>query len=329
MALDSKAAFRERALEIGITSADLDLLDGGGLGSFSQYAFCCAYQPGAHSDDALFEHLEAVLGNKPTGASASNFRRLFFECHALSLRDLQSRMDRTDTSEVKILPLAEKVQRIEELRKAFPGAMLSTTLEPSHSLIDRAVHQAEEGCVKLIELHTCTSREQEIKCDKTSPQLTFDSSGNIKVTKQQQVTECSAQGEIRLRAAFTRRSLAYHLANLASFEKLEAWTQLLFDRICQDPPTGYKHISIDQIVRADRRLWVMVAEDTRSKVNVVTNGIKAVDAAIERFSHHSDVQFHMLPLPLRNPTAGQTSSARSQPYPAVKGSHSSSSGQQL
>ena len=221
MALDSKAAFQLRASEIGIGSDDITRMEDGGIASFSQFAFCCSYQPGGSSEEALFDHLESVLGTKPTGASAANFRRLFFKCHAMALNDLQSRLERSDTSEVKILPLAEKVQRLQLLKRKFPGVMLSTTLEPSHSLIDKVVHQYEENCVKLVELTACTSREQEIRCDKSTPQITFDHSGNIKVTKQSQVTECSIQGDIRLRAAFTRRSLAYELANVASFEVME------------------------------------------------------------------------------------------------------------
>ena len=59
--------------------------------------------------------------------------------------------------------MAEKVQRVEALLKQFPGVMLSSSLEPSHMLIDRAVHQAEENCVRLIELTSCTSWEQEIR----------------------------------------------------------------------------------------------------------------------------------------------------------------------
>lgn len=319
MALDSKAAFQLRASEIGIQADAIALLETGGIANFSQFAFCCAYQPGSANEDALFEHLETVLGTKPVGAAASNFRRLFFECHAMALRDLQSRLDRSDTSEIKILPLAEKVQRLENLKAKFPGVMLSTTLGPSHNLIDKVVHQFEDNCVKLIELNACTSREQEIRCDKTSPQITFDHSGNIKVTKQSQVTECSIQGEIRLRAAFTRRSLAYELAAVASFEVMETWSQLLFDRMCQEPPSGYKHISIEQVMVADRKLWVKVSEDTRSRVTGTTDGKKNVDIAIQKFSHHPDVQFHMLPLPLNQGGGAASSNQRFQPYPAAKG----------
>lgn len=314
MALDSKAAFKERATEAGISNGDMEALEREGITTFSKYAFCCAYQPGSPSDDALFDYLESVLGARPTGASAANYRRLFFECHAMFLKDLQSRLERSDTSDVKILPLAEKVQRVENLRKQLPGVMLSTTLEPSHALIDKAVHQSEENCIKLIELHTCTSREQEIKCEKSSPSLSFDSNRAIKVTKQSAITECSIQGDIRLRAAFTRRSLAYTLANIASFEVLEGWTQLLFDRVCQEPPAGYRHISIDQIVAGDRKLWVKISEFIRSKVNVTVDGLKSVDSAIQKFSHDPEVLFHMLPLPSLGSSSASASSNRFSPY---------------
>eukprot|EP00435_Cladocopium_sp_Y103_P075161 s737_g54.t1 len=318
MALESEAAFQSRALEIGITSEDLALLKTGGINSYSRYAFCCAYQPGSGNEDVLFTHLEAILGVKPHAAEASNFRRLFFESHALALKDLQSRLERSDNSEVKILPLAEKVQRLEALKQKFPGIMLSTSLEPSHELIDRVVHQYEENCVKLIELHKCTSREQEIKSERSTSQLSFDTQGNIKISKQSAVTECSVSGEIKLRAAFTRRSLAYDLANVASFEVMESWTQLLFDRVCQDPPAGYRHISIDQIVQADRKIWVKISERTRSKVTGSNEaGVKNVDLAIQELAHHPDVQFHMLPLPTKESSQPASSNTRFQPYPQI------------
>lgn len=212
------------------------------------------------------------------------------------------------------MPLAEKVQRLDDLRRRFPGVMLSPSLEPSRSLIDKAVHQAEENCVRLIELTNCTSREQEIKSEKTTSQLSFDAKGAIKVTKHSEVTECSIQGDIRLRAAFTRRSLAYALSGIASFERLEGWTQLLFDRVCQDPPAGYKHISVEQIVTADRHFWVKLSEKTRSKVHTTVDGAKAVDAASKELSHHPEVQFHMLPLPIYGAAVGSSNEQRPGPY---------------
>ena len=130
------------------------------------------------------------------------------------------------------------------------------------------------------------------------------------------VTECSIQGAIRLRAAFTRRSLAYALAGVACFEVVEGCTQLLCDRVCQDPPSGCKHISIEQIVTADKHFWVKVSERTRSKIHTVVDGVKAVDAATKELSHHPEVQFHMLPLPTYTKASGSLSpdNSRSAPY---------------
>ena len=132
MALEPEAAFQARALEVGITSADLTALKGGGINSYSRFAFCCAYQPGSGNEDVLFDHLETILGAKPTGAPASNYRRLFFESHALALKDLQSRLERSDSSEIEILPLAEKVQRLEASSRALccahPWSPVTTSL---------------------------------------------------------------------------------------------------------------------------------------------------------------------------------------------------------
>ena len=94
---------------------------------------------------------------------------------------------------------------------------------------------------------------------------------------------------LRLRGAFTRRSLAYALAGIASFEVLEGWAQLLFDRVFQDPPSGHKHI-----------------------IDVS----KALDVAIKEVSHHPEVQFHMLPSPTYGAVAGASSAGdpRATPY---------------
>lgn len=89
---------------------------------------------------------------------------------------------------MKILPLAEKVQRLEALKKKFPGIMLSTSMEPSHELVDRAVHQYEENCVKLIELNKCTSREQEIRSERSTSQL-----GNILISSAWLVSDTDFQ----------------------------------------------------------------------------------------------------------------------------------------
>ena len=58
-----------------------------------------------------------------------------------------------------------------------------------------------------------------------------------------------------------------------------------------------------------------ISESTRSKVTGVSaTGVKNVDIAIQELQHHPDVQFHMLPLPLRESPHNPGGGVRSEPY---------------
>ena len=94
MAIDSKVAFQNRALELGIDQNDLDVLETSGINSYAAYAYCCTYQPGQNDDTALTTFLATALGGPPNAAATTKYRRLFFEAHALSLEDLKSRAER-------------------------------------------------------------------------------------------------------------------------------------------------------------------------------------------------------------------------------------------
>ena len=53
MAIDSKVAFQNRALELGIDQLEIDALDAAGINSYATYAYCSTYQPGQNDDTAL------------------------------------------------------------------------------------------------------------------------------------------------------------------------------------------------------------------------------------------------------------------------------------
>jgi hypothetical protein len=296
MALDSKAAFQQRASQIEIPTQEIDALELAGIDTFAKYAFCSEYQPGGPDEKPLVTFLETTLGEVPNGEMLSKYRRLFFESHALCLQDLRQKVERTEHSDAKVLPLAEKVERINQLKARLPGLLITQQLEPSHQLVDKAVQQWEENSLRYIELTACTSREQEVLAEKSTPSLTFDATGNIKVTKKQELAQCSLTGDLRLRTAMQRRALAYDLAGIASFLVMEKWANLLFEKLQQEPPHGYRYVTHDQLLRADKALWLRVAEETRAQVQ--GNGLKKpVDEAIEKWSLHAEVQYHIMPMP--------------------------------
>eukprot|EP00435_Cladocopium_sp_Y103_P067680 s126_g30.t1 len=225
---------------MGIAIEEIDAFELAGIDTFAKFAFCSQYQPGSTDEQPLVRFIEETIGFAPGPDKMSNYRRLFFESHALCLQDLRQKVERTDSCETKVLPLAEKVERINQLKQKLPGLLITQQLEPS---------------------------------------------------------------------AMQRRALAYDMAGVASFLVLEKWANLLFERLQQEPPGGHKYVTHDQILRADKALWLKVAEQTRAKVQ--SNGTdKAVDEAIEKWSLHAEVQYHMMPLPFAASSTSKPSGAQ-------------------
>ena len=296
MALGSKVAFQSRAVELGelgVSQVNVDALEAKGITSYATYAYCCTFQPGQVDDSALKDVLKDAA---PDAASLSRYRRLFFEAHALSLEDLKPRVDRSEASEARVIPLPEKLDRVRLQKDRLVGISFTPTVEPSHSLIDRACQQLEDNVVSYIELRKCSSRHDETLHAKTDTTLTLDPSGGLRLTKRQKLDNINLTGEHRLRQAFVRRSLAYDLANIGSFAVLDKWTQKLFERMNEPPLANYKFVSVEQILNADKSLWVKVSDSTRGRLNVATGPRKVFDVEFEKFCDHPEVLQHLMPL---------------------------------
>ena len=71
----------------------------------------------------------------------------------------------------------------------------------------------------------------------------------------------------------------------------------MFHKLQQEPPPGFRFVTQDQLIRADRALWLKVAEETRARVQSSSDGKKSVDVAIEKWSMHPEVQYYIMPMP--------------------------------
>ena len=86
MAIDSKVAFQNRALELNISQANIDALNTAGKSSYATFAYCCTFQPGQADDTPLTDFLVNTVGVDNSAATAAKFRRLFFEAHEVPCR---------------------------------------------------------------------------------------------------------------------------------------------------------------------------------------------------------------------------------------------------
>ena len=122
-------------------------------------------------------------------------------------------------------------------------------------------------------------RQEPRKTQSAKKDLTFklDSSGNLKATQRDDITEVSLSGDIRVRQALQRRALAYDLSKMVGYRTLETWTERLFATMMTEPPPNYKAVNMRQVQEADKKLWQIISEKTRGNVAVQADGTKPVE----------------------------------------------------
>ena len=296
--LESVEVFESRARQFGISAAVVRQLRDADIGTMGAFAWCCGFQPGAQDEAPLIAAMTAALNGAPSVGLMAQLRRLFYESHTASLMDMRSRLDRNDDDAPKKIQLPERIARFDQLRLRYPGLLIAGEYEFSYALMDRVVDQYERNELRYIELSECTRRSQEMDGVKRDENLRIDikKGGDLKLASEVPQLSAPLATDLEIRNAFMRRALAYDAGGLITFTVQELWIVQLF-RLLQEPPVeGYSQITIQQIYRADKRLWAKVAEATRANIVPMIGQPKPLDVAMQRLVDHVEVTFLLLPL---------------------------------
>ena len=103
------------------------------------------------------------------------------------------------------------------------------------------------------------------------------------------------QTPLQLQWCLQRRGLALDLNHVISWETHERWVAFLMQSLAQEVPSGYANISIDQILKADCELFLLVSKDIK-RVKVGPDGTMEADVALNKLKTHPRVTMHLLPL---------------------------------
>ena len=307
--LESTAEFVQRSGALGISSTNVRALVDAGFDTFGKFAFSVPYTPGSSDESPLVDWLTRTLGGPIDPAQLACLRRLFWESHALALGDLKQRQEHGSEGVSKKLPTSERVARSNEQRKRLKGVVWGADTEPSHQLVDRFVAMVEENAVTYVRPELCTSRTQEVSSVKQVKSFSLGADGNLKVQQKSEDFECSTSGELRLRSSFQRKSLAMDQAHMVSFAVAEQWHTYLFMCLQREPPKGFRAVTISQLLEADKRMWVLIAEESRGNVAAKISDSCPCDAILTRLSSSQEVLAFLTPLPEAPP------SSRWEPYP--------------
>ena len=234
--LDSSAAFEERARAFGIESWVITKFKERNLNTFGRFAFSFAFNPQSQNDRPFVEFCESMAESTLGQDQLAALRRLFFESHTLALADVRIRVESSPdpASTSRKLPTAERLARQTAQQSRLGGLIFNPDTIPANQLVDTFVDMLEHNTLSYVKPEQCISRAQEVSSVKKDQTIATDSQGMLKIATKSSEISCEANSELKLRAAFQRRSLAMDLAGIASYDIIEPWVQFLFSQMLRD-----------------------------------------------------------------------------------------------
>ena len=273
--------------------------------------------PGQTDERPFVDAITAALGRDATVGELAALRRLLHESYSMTAAELKQSVERQEDQGVKRLAQPERADRLAKQQTRLTGLQIRGYLEPSDRLVDVAVSQYEDNRLSYIEPSACTSKEQEVLSKSKEDKHISIVDGSLRIKNPVNKLEADLGTDLLLKYALTRRGLALDQANLVSFQMHDAWVERLMEVRHTAPPASYSGISHQQLLNADRKLFVKLAESTRSGVQLQATG-KPLDKVWEDCCNHPDVAHLLQPLP--QPAAPKTDpNLRVHPYGGGKG----------
>ena len=130
---------------------------------------------------------------------------------------------------------------------------------------------------------------------KTSKQLSIDTD-KLLVKSEQSVPDQQVATEMQVFEALRRRGIALAFTDSMSWEVHERYLQRIFQHLRNEAPEGYSKTSLQQVLRADREVFLhMVQRDV--SVRRAADNTLPMDTAIMTAVSSYEVGFHLMPLP--------------------------------
>jgi hypothetical protein len=308
--MDSKPVFAQRLATVGVLPAVIALFAAKGVDTMSKMAFCTNYNPSMVDDANLVAYFQSVVDpggqalDARTDGLLASLRMVFFEAHTLFLASLRDRVDRKEDDLPKRVPQPERNERLITQRAKLIGVPVSGPLEPAYCLIDLVSQQKDDDVLRYIPPSACHSREQELRVSTSVKKEPADTSSDLKV-----------------RQCLQRRALAYDQMDLFSYEALEGWHTFLFHLMSREPLTGYREISLEQVLQADKQAFIAMSDLCRSGLGRNGVGDRKPEVALIQIRLDPMVMTLLNPLPRGN--------AQPRPASEPKGSKGHSKGAKI
>ena len=182
--------------------------------------------------------------------------RLVFEAQLLMTAQVKQLEQRTDDQKAELAP-AERSERIKRQSERLSGVALRNETECSYGSYDLVMRMVQDNTVSYLSPARFPSRQAELELRLDKPKKELDS----KITLKDQVVDlqCQLNTPLCLHHAFHRRALAMDLVGICSYPIIMEFHEYLMSHLTVEPPPGYNHVTIHQVLAADRAAWLRLA----------------------------------------------------------------------
>ena len=263
-AIDSKAYFvaRLKALGLDDLTQDFERLGWTSMGSF---AFSANYVPGRADEGPFIDEVVRPLFQEDNPPRKAMVRRLFFEAYSLSAADMNRKaLQPDDDDKPKKMPLAERAERFKHLEEKLVGLSLRGPLEPSNTMVDKFAAMEDTGAISYLKWEEYTTREKELEGKKKEELFKEDAEGRLQRTFREKEYPIQVGDELAMKYALQRRGLAMNMAKLINFQVHDTLVNFYLEELARVALPGYEKVSMEQIRRADKEIFLRMADKTRS-----------------------------------------------------------------
>jgi hypothetical protein len=177
--------------------------------------------------------------------------------------------------------VAERADRFKILQAQLSGLTLTGELEPSNLLIDKLVEMEDSGELRYIKWEECTKRLQEMNGVKKDEMWKEDGEGRLKRVSIPGEDKADLKDHLMLRYALQRRGVALEIARLMSFKVHEKLINFFFEELARDSLPGYAQVTLEQVRRADKEVFMRLAEKTRGGIVQAAGDERPLDCFVD------------------------------------------------
>ena len=283
---DSKAAFRSEVFRQGLghhfeTFVSLKWT------TFARLCFTTSVKPGQDEEIFARDVLVPALGSRDH-EDQGLLRRLFYEAYLSTSAGLKFSADPTAADLPRSVPKAE----LDDRRRILAARLDALTengkfkgeLDCADKLIERCLHIHHRNALAYVGPEWCNKREFDLLGGTKNPVLapSADSRGYVQMRlAQEEETPLWVCTEIVLQNALMRRGLALDMADILDWVKHEKLRRKLQAAMAKDPQEGFRRVTIEQVISADRLFWVDMDNTVEGKVQRNDDDERPCDLAFD------------------------------------------------